>query len=147
MKNAVVIAFIVAVIAIPVAAWSGKPAEEQVMDVERARQDAFVRGDIAALDAETADDYTTINAAGKLSPKPQMMANLRAGKTKVLSVTLDDLKARVYGDTAVLTGVYGDVAVTDGVTKKNRARFMRIFVKTGGRWMAVAYQQTAMPGP
>jgi ketosteroid isomerase-like protein len=143
MRN---VAILFALIAIPVVAWSGKSPEDEIKDLERARQDAFVKGDIASLDAQTADDYTTVNAAGKLSTKPQMMANLRAHKTAVVSVTLDDLKARVYGDTAVLTGVYDDVAVTDGVTKKNHARFMRIFVRTGGHWMSVAYQQTALPG-
>jgi ketosteroid isomerase-like protein len=143
-------ALVLAFVAIPITGRSEKAPDEaregEIKALERARQDAFVAGNIAALDAQTADDYTTINAAGKMSSKPQMMANLRAGKTKVLSVTLDDLKARVYGDTAILTGVYGDVAVTDGAKKENHARFTRIFVKSSGRWLAAAYQQTALTG-
>src|SRR5262245_50669331 len=71
--------------------------EAQIEQLERDRQDAFVRGDVDVLDRETAADYTTINGTGKLSTKPQMMLNLRQGKTKVLSVQLNDLKARVYG--------------------------------------------------
>ncbi len=118
---------------------------EQIMQMERDRQDAFVRGDIAALDKATAVDYTTINASGKISTKPQMMANLRAARTKVLSVKLSDMKARVYGNTAVLTGVYDDVGVTDGVKKEAHAQFTRIFVKGKSGWQAVAYQQTAIP--
>ncbi len=121
-----------------------KPTPEaEIANLERARQDAFVRGDIDALDRGTADDYTTINASGKISTKPQMMANLRAAKTKVLSVTLDDLKARVYGDTAVLTGEYRDVNVREGVQRETHALFTRVFVKRHGQWQAVAYQQTA----
>src|SRR5262245_16074534 len=73
----------------------------QIEQLERDRQDAFVRNDVGALDSATAEDYTTINGSGKLSTKPQMMENLRQGKTKVLSVTLDGLKARIYGDVAV----------------------------------------------
>jgi hypothetical protein len=37
--------------------------------------------------------------------KAQMMDNISAHKTRVLSVTLEDLAARIYGDTAVLTGI------------------------------------------
>jgi uncharacterized protein DUF4440 len=74
-----------------------------------------------------------------------MMSNLRKGTTNVESVSLDDLKARVYGDTAVLTGSYGDVSVTDGVRKESHALFTRVFVKTSGHWQAVAYQQTVAP--
>jgi uncharacterized protein DUF4440 len=116
--------------------------EAAIEQLERDRQNAFVRGDIGALDRDTAADYTTINGVGKLSTKPQMMENLRQGKTKVLSVKLDNLKARIYGDTAVLTGDYRDVNVRDGVQRETHALFTRVFVKKDGRWQAVAYQQT-----
>jgi Domain of unknown function (DUF4440) len=116
--------------------------EAAIEQLERDRQNAFVRGDIDALDRDTAGDYTTINGVGKLSTKPQMMENLRQGKTKVLSVKLDNLKARIYGDTAVLTGDYRDVNVRDGVQRETHALFTRVFVKKDGRWQAVAYQQT-----
>lgn len=121
-------------------------AEQQIVQMERERQDAFVRGDVLAIDRATAEDYTTINSSGKLSTKSQMMANLRAAKTKILSVKLSDMKARVYGNTAVLTGVYDDIGVTDGVQKEAHALFTRIFVKGKSGWQAVAYQQTAAPG-
>jgi hypothetical protein len=117
-------------------------AEEEVKQLERDRQDAFVRGDIETLDQATASDYTTINGSGKLSSKSQMMQNLRKGTTKVLSVELDELRVRIYGDTAVLTGDYRDVNVRDGVQRETHALFMRIFVKHRGHWKAVAYQQT-----
>jgi hypothetical protein len=116
--------------------------EEQIKQLERGRQDAFVRNDVDALDRDTTNDYTTINGSGKLSTKPQMMQSLRQAKTKVLSAKLDDLKARIYGDTAVLTGDYRDVNVREGVQHETHALFTRIFVKSNGRWQAVAYQQT-----
>jgi len=116
--------------------------EERIMQLERDRQDAFVRGDIDRLDRDTADDYTTINGSGKLSTKPRMMENLRQAKTKVLSVKLSDLKARIYGDTAILTGDYRDVYVREGVQRETHALFTRVFVKNKGDWQAVAYQQT-----
>jgi hypothetical protein len=124
-------------------AGASTPAGE-IEQLERDRQQAFVRGDITTLDGDTAEDYSTINSRGKMSTKPQMMSNLRAGRTKVESVTLDDLHARVYGDTAVLTGRYSDVGVTDGVRKESHALFTRVFVKAKGHWQAVAYQQTAV---
>jgi hypothetical protein len=122
-------------------------SEGQIKQLERDRQAAFVRNDVAELERETADDYTTINSGGKLADKSQMMANLRAQKTHVLSVTLNDLKARVYGggSVAVLTGRYDDVHETNGARSEAHALFTRIFVKRRGVWQAVAYQQTALP--
>jgi ketosteroid isomerase-like protein len=73
-----------------------------------------------------------------------MMTSLASGRTKVLSVSLEDLKARVYGDVAVLTGIYRDVNVTQGVEKHVNARFTRVFVRQRGKWLAVSYQQTLL---
>jgi ketosteroid isomerase-like protein len=72
------------------------------------------------------------------------MTSLASGRTKVLSVSLEDLKARVYGDVAVLTGIYRDVNVTQGVEKHVNARFTRVFVRQRGKWLAVSYQQTLL---
>jgi hypothetical protein len=120
--------------------------EEQIKQLERDRQNSFVHNDIAALDRDTAEDYTTIGSSGKLSDKPQMMKNLKAGRTQILSMDLSDMKARVYGDTAVLTGRAREVSVTEGQQKDEQVLFMRIFVKANGRWQAVAYQQTPVAG-
>ena len=123
---------------------SPRSLEDQIKELERSRQNAFIRGDTARIERQTADDYTTINAAGLVSDKPRMMASLASGRTKVLSVTLDDLKARVYGDVAVLTGIYRDVNVSGGVERRVNARFTRIFALKQGTWLAVAYQQTLL---
>jgi hypothetical protein len=128
------------------ATTSNRPTvEEEIRQLERARQDAFVRNDIDLLDRATTADYTTINGSGKLSTKPQMMQNLRQGRNKVLSVELTDMKARIYGNTAVLTGDYRDVHVRDGVQSETHALFTRVFVKSHGQWESVAYQQTVVP--
>lgn len=83
---------------------SESPLEEQIKRLERSRQDAFIRGDRARIEAETGDDYTTISRTGSIADKARMMASLASGRTKVLSVALEDLQVRVYGDVAVLTG-------------------------------------------
>ena len=123
----------------------GQSSEEQITQLERDRQQAFISGDIVRIEQETADDYVTINGSGAISDKPRMMASLASGRTKVLSVSLEELKARVYGDVAVLTGIYRDVNVTQGVEKHVNARFTRVFVRQRGTWLAVSYQQTALP--
>ena len=145
MKKVAWVALLTAASVLAFGESSGKSSEETIMQLERARQDAFVRGDIEEIDRGPDEASSTINSSGRISDKPAMMSNLRAHRTKVLSVKLDELKARVYGDAAVLTGLYSDVAETDGVKKENHARFTRVFVKRGGKWITVAYQQTAIP--
>ena len=122
-------------------------SEEQIMALERTRQEAFVRGDVDFLDQQTADDYTTVNGAGALSTKPEMMRSLRAGTTKVMSYELAELKARVYGNVAVLTGIYRDQSSVNGRDRRVNVRFTRVFVQENGSWRAVSYQQTPLGTP
>ena len=143
---------IVACLVLCLAALSPRPGNapdstEQLKQLERDRQAAFVRNDVAQLDRETAADYTTINSKGAASDKGQMMSNLASHKTRVISVTLDDLRARIYGggSVGIVTGRYHDVHVTNGVQATADALFTRVFVKADGAWQAVAYQQTAVP--
>jgi ketosteroid isomerase-like protein len=124
---------------------SARATEKAIEQLERDRQDAFVRGDADALDRATAETYTTVSPSGVLADKTQMMKNIRARKTQVLSVTLEDLSARVYGEAAVLTGIYRDTHITDGEKSNANSRFIRVFTRTSSGWQAVAYQQTALP--
>jgi hypothetical protein len=123
-------------------ATAAPASPDQIIALERARQEAFVRGDVDFLDRQTSEDYTTVNGSGALSTKPEMMKSLRAGVTKVKSFELAELKARVYGNSAVLTGIYRDESSVRGRERKVNVRFMRIFVNEAGTWRAVAYQQT-----
>jgi hypothetical protein len=132
------------------ASVSGRPTrtgatEDLIKTLERERQEAFVRGDVDFLDRQTADNYTTINAAGTRSTKAQFMQNLREHTTRVTSFELDDLNARLFGNVAVLTGVYRDFSSVRGQDRRVNVRFTRIFVNDRGTWRAVAYQQTPLP--
>ena len=124
---------------------SGAVAEKAIEQLERDRQDAFIRGDADMLDRTTMDAYTTVSPGGVFADKAQMMRNIRARKTQVSSVALEDLSARIYGDVAVLTGIYRDTHITDGQQGNANSRFIRVFVRTDRGWQAAAYQQTALP--
>jgi hypothetical protein len=117
---------------------------EQIILLERSRQEAFVRGDVAFLDAQTSADYTTVNGAGVMSTKPEMMRSLRAGTTKVKSFELAELEAHIHGPVAVLTGIYRDESSVKGLARRVNVRFTRVFLDENGKWRAIAYQQTPL---
>ena len=145
MKRMIVLSLCLASVGVSFGRTQDRAAQKAVEQLERDRQDAFIRGDVEALDRATADEYTTVSPGGVLADKAQMMKNIRARKTQVLSVTLYELSARVYGETAVLTGVYLDTHITDGQKSNANSRFIRVFTRTKSGWQAVAYQQTALP--
>lgn len=139
-------AFALASLTVPTAraqgAAAGPSVEEQIMKMEKDRAAAVVKGDVAAIASQTSDDYTLINANGQLSGKAQTMDAIKTGSIKLSSNEVSDMKVRVYGDTAIVTGKSTAKGVVGGRELKGPVMFTRVYVKKGGKWQSVAFQQT-----
>ncbi len=122
-------------------AWA-ESDEEQLKKLETDRAAAAVKGDVATLEKQTSDDYTFINLYGQMSDKSQMINNFKTGRTKLTSNEVSDMKVRVYGNTAVVTGKADVAGVMAGKDTKAQIMFTRVYVKQGGQWQSVAFQQT-----
>ena len=127
-------------------AWA-EDVQEQLKKLETDRSAAVVKGDVAALEQGTSDDYTLINMNGQMSDKSQMVAAFKSGQTKLTSDDLSDLKVRVYGNTAVITGKADVKGTLGGSDATGQIIFTRVYVKKGGRWQSVAFQQTRVANP
>lgn len=123
-------------------ASAGSSVEEQLKKMERDRAAAVVKGDVAALEGVTADDYILINANGQLSDKATTMNNIKTGNIKLTANEVSDLKVRVYADTAVVTGKSSAKGTIGGRELKGPVMFTRVYVKKNGKWQSVAFQQT-----
>jgi ketosteroid isomerase-like protein len=127
-------------------AWA-EDVQEQLKKLETDRSAAVVKGDVAALEQGTSDDYTLINMNGQMSDKSQMVAAFKSGQTKLTSDDLSDLKVRVDGKTAVITGKADVKGTLGGSDATGQIIFTRVYVKKGGRWQSVAFQQTRVANP
>ena len=121
--------------------------EDQIKKLEMGRASAVVKGDMATLDKQTADDYTLININGQVSDKSQMLNSFKTGQSKLTKDDVSEMKVRVYGDVAVITGKVSVAGMMGGKDVTGDARFTRIYVQQGGQWKSVALQQTRVPAP
>jgi hypothetical protein len=101
-----VIASVLSLVVLLGLAWAAN-VEEELKKLETDRAAAAVKGDAATLEKQTSDDYTFINLYGQMSDKSQMVNAFKTGQTKLTSDELSDMKVRVYGSTAVITGKAG----------------------------------------
>ena len=127
-------------------AWA-QSDEEQLKKLETDRAAAAVKGDVATLEMQTSDDYTFINLYGRMSDKSQMVNAFKTGQTKLTSNEVSDMKVRVYGDTAVITGKADIKGTLGGKDVAGQIMFTRVYVKKGGQWQSVAFQQTRVAEP
>ena len=126
---------------------SAPSVEEQIMKMERDRAAAVVKGDVAMLEGLTSDDYVLINANGQLSDKAATMNAIKTGIIKLTANDVSDMKVRVYGDTAIVTGKSTAKGTIAGVELKGPLMFTRVYVKKNGKWQSVAFQQTPIAAP
>ena len=106
--------------------------------MEQAWLNAEKNHDAAAFDNIVADDWIAITPDGKSQTKAERTSEIKTGH--VDSATLGDMKVRVFGDTAVVTGTDDEVTTKDGQKSTGHYVWTDVFVKRNGKWLAVASQ-------
>ena len=121
-------------------------ADQELITLEHSWKDAVVKGDAAALERLYADEYLSTDQEGMVWTKAQDIAidTDKARPSRVTSYKLDDLKVRVYGDVAVVTGRNTTVGTLFGKTVSTKSRFTDVFVKRDGRSQCVTDHTTAI---
>jgi ketosteroid isomerase-like protein len=118
-------------------------AEQQVQDLVEQRRQAAVKGDAASLDATTADDYVRVSPNGQLVTKAEFLEATR-NSIKYQSIEETDVKIQVFGNTAVITSVADLKGTVQGQDISGKYRVTQVFVKRGGKWLAVHFHATLM---
>src|SRR5499433_2932386 len=111
-------------------------AEEEIMKLEdqwvqsRATKDPTMARDLLS------DDYLGANITRQAMNKQQTIDGITAGALFAGKAEMMDRKVRIYGDTAVSTGVH------TGAIGADKVRYIRVFVKRNNKWRLVAGQGT-----
>lgn len=145
MKRFVVLAVVLACVS-GVSAQMGK-AEQQVIQAEKDRFAAMVKGDRAALEKLLSDDLTYTHSTALLETKAQFIASVTGGSIDYVSIVPSetDWKVRINGNTAVVNGLAAVNVVDKGNDRKIRIRFTTAHANRGGAWQLLAWQATVIP--
>jgi ketosteroid isomerase-like protein len=120
----------------------GKAGVEQaLMQMERDWTEASLKKDAATLGKILADDWVGQGPTG-IATKAEALADLKSGDNKLDSITLGDMKVRVFGDTAVVAGSDDEKSSYKGKDTSGHYTWTDVFVKRQGRWQAAASQGT-----
>lgn len=147
MANWLSLAAGASLLALPTATLSENAKAVEVEKADQQYNRALERSDVAALRALMADEYVFTDPAGRVSSKKDVIDGFANGRIRIESQTTHDVRIGVYVDAAVETGLVTSVAVRDGRNTGGTFRFMRVWVKRGGRWRTVAFQETGLRGP
>ena len=124
------------------AATASGDADREIRALEIAHNSAIARGDVSRVDDLTSDDFTLITPRGFLFNKREMLRGLADGAFSYEYRQIYDLKIRVYGDAAVVTGRSVHTVQEKGRDCSDANRYTRVYVREQGRWRVVAWQTT-----
>jgi ketosteroid isomerase-like protein len=113
------------------------PSAEELLRVEEAWGRAMVANDPDAIGRYMADDWTIIGPDGSMSDKPTFLELVRSGALTHDVMDAEDIKVRVYDDTAVLTFRGESEGTWHGKAFRVTERVSDVFVQQEGRWRCV----------
>ena len=112
--------------------------EETIRKLDNERIQAQIHADATTLDRIYAADFIGVGPSGTVRTKPQVISDFTSGDLKFQSITTDDVRVRVYGNTAVETGRSTMIGQDRGKAVPRDNRFTRVWIKQFGRWRLVA---------
>ena len=129
----------------PVPASDNASVEQSLLQLEREWENAMTKNDAQTIERMEADDFTYV-MEGMRGDKQADLADAKSGAFSG-SAELMNLKARVYGDAAVVTGTASlRNAKYKGKDVSGDYLFTDTFVKKNGRWQVVASHANRVKG-
>jgi hypothetical protein len=117
--------------------------EQELLQIENDWCTAEIKRDGTIFGRILADDYSGVTSRGVLETKAGLVASLKDTTTSVVACVNSNMKVRVYGDAAVVTGLVTRSGTNKGAAYKDRqVLFTDTFVRRAGQWQCVASQGT-----
>jgi hypothetical protein len=118
----------------------GPAIAEGLTRLEHQFAEATMNGDDAGVADLLAPEFTGVNPGGKEFTRAEVLANLHSPDRKVEFLRHENLRVKIFGGCAVVFAVTVTGWESGNETVTGRFPYMRVWVKRGGRWLAVATQ-------
>ena len=115
--------------------------EQALFQLEQQWNAAGPTKDTAVVEKFLANEFVS-NFDGRTQNKKQFLAEMKANAAKIDSAANSDMKAMVFGATAVVDGLYIEKSTTNGKDTSRRVRYTEVYVKRDGRWQCVIQYMT-----
>jgi hypothetical protein len=121
--------------------------EQILLELERDWSQADIHKDAAALDRILAEDWIGIDFEGTVLTKSQALEGLASDSGSLETTVLRDMKVRIYGNTAIITGSDTEKSEYHGKDSSGKYLWTDVFVLRNGLWQAVSSQSTKLTEP
>jgi ketosteroid isomerase-like protein len=114
-------------------------ATDELERLEKVWNEAHERGDADALQALWADDLEINVPRMPVMTKTDGLSFARSGRMKFSRYATSDIRVRVYGDTAVVSGRLQRTRTINGKELSDDWRFTKVYVRRSQQWRVVSF--------
>jgi ketosteroid isomerase-like protein len=119
--------------------------ENAVLQTERDLAVAYLKSDADAIARGVMEDYTLTNSNGKITTRADDIDEAKKNDPKYEVFENHDMKARVHGGTAVVTGRTHIKGISGGKPFDSEFQFTDTFVNETGHWRLLAGHVSKLP--
>ena len=144
MRNLLVLTLALAMPAFIRTAEAASSAADKaaITKMEQEWPEAFVKKDTAKMLGLGTPDCCFVDSSGQLITLKSFVADVKSGAYTVQSMHIDDLKVRVYGDSAVVFGLETEKSRYKGKDASGQYRFVDTWLKRNGQWLCASSGNT-----
>jgi ketosteroid isomerase-like protein len=145
MRRVIALTLLGVLVAFPAHAQARNAAEREVLKASQLLDEAsLIKKDRATMERLYADDYMYTHSNGNVLNKTQEIAESMSPDQAWTAHKTDDLKVRVYGNVAIVTGLSTLTGSSKAYVSGPR-RYTEVWVRRNGRWQMVGGQSTLVP--
>jgi ketosteroid isomerase-like protein len=112
---------------------------KELTRLETVWNEAHLHGDSTALDKLWAEDLFVTVPDMPVMNKEESLAIWKSGKMKFDIYKTSDIRIRVYGDSAVVTGQLVRIRDANNKEFEDDWRFTKVYVRRQGKWLVVVW--------
>ncbi len=124
--------------AIALAQDKDKSDKAYIRSMELKWTESYKQRQVDMLASLLADDFVITVEDGNTYGKTGYISHSVEPSTHVEVAEMSDLKVRMHGDAAVVTGAYHERGVSNGKAYEYHDRLTDVWMKNGGKWQVVA---------
>ncbi len=114
--------------------------EREVLETQSRRFQAMVDVDLQTLETILSSELTYTHTSGRMETKREFLSSLQNRSIIYESIKPAEIIIRVYGSTAVVTGISELIIVYRQRPMMFSIRFIEVYYKNDGAWQLIAWQ-------
>lgn len=114
------------------------PDQAKILQMEKQWTEAYKQRDVGILSSLLAEDFIITVEDGSTYGKMGYISHSANTSVRVEVAEMSELRVRMHGNAAVVTGAYHEKGTSNGTPYEYRDRLTDLWMKSGGSWQVIA---------